>query len=93
MIITRAFSLTNFLIATSALCFQVGILYPWHHELDQEFKELKMEYRTHIRDLVEEQRKEREEQRIARLERTQELSKIREELEKTNKRNVGFGRE
>ncbi len=43
MLIARRFSVTNFLIATSALAFQVFVLYPWHEKLDEEFKELKQE--------------------------------------------------
>jgi hypothetical protein len=43
MIVARRFSVTNFLIATSALAFQVFVLYPWHEKLDEEFKELKAE--------------------------------------------------
>ncbi|RVX74493.1 hypothetical protein B0A52_01619 [Exophiala mesophila] len=43
MQIARRFSITNFAIATSALAFQVFVLYPWHNKLDQEFKELKEE--------------------------------------------------
>ncbi|KAJ6104463.1 hypothetical protein N7523_010783 [Penicillium sp. IBT 18751x] len=66
MIITRGFSLTNFVIASSALCFQVCVLYPWHHKLDDEFKQLKAE---HIRLL-----QESEESRL------KELRGIREHL-------------
>ena len=44
MIITRGFSLTNFVIASSAFCFQVCVLYPWHHKLEDEFKRLKAEH-------------------------------------------------
>jgi hypothetical protein len=44
MIVTRRFSLTNFAIATSALCFQVLVLYPWHKRLDEDFAELKKEH-------------------------------------------------
>lgn len=44
MIITRAISLTNFLVAASALGFQVCVLYPWHKQLDDEFKALKKEH-------------------------------------------------
>ncbi|KAL5349879.1 hypothetical protein ACLOAV_004913 [Pseudogymnoascus australis] len=44
MIITRGFSLTNFAIATSALGFQVFVLYPWHHRLDEDFQDLKKEH-------------------------------------------------
>jgi hypothetical protein len=38
MRITRTFSLTNFAIATSALGFQVFVLYPWHKRLDDDFE-------------------------------------------------------
>lgn len=44
MIVTRAISLTNFLVASSALGFQVFVLYPWHKELDAGFDELKKEH-------------------------------------------------
>jgi hypothetical protein len=43
MIIARRFSITNFAIATSALAFQVFVLYPWHNKLDEDFKDLKQE--------------------------------------------------
>ncbi len=33
----------NFVIALTALTFQTTMLYPWHHELDREFKQLKTE--------------------------------------------------
>ncbi|KAI1424311.1 hypothetical protein F5Y12DRAFT_715456 [Xylaria sp. FL1777] len=44
MIVTRAISLTNFLVATSALGFQVCVLYPWHKQLDEDFEALKKEH-------------------------------------------------
>ncbi|KAI0884606.1 mitochondrial phosphate carrier protein [Annulohypoxylon maeteangense] len=44
MIITRLISLTNFAVASSALGFQVFVLYPWHNQLDQSFEELKKEH-------------------------------------------------
>jgi hypothetical protein len=44
MIITRGFSLTNFLIGTSALGFQMFVLYPWHEMLREEFRALKAEH-------------------------------------------------
>ncbi len=61
MIIARRFSVTNFLIATSALAFQVFVLYPWHEKLDEDFHELKQEnlrlmqeiQKTRIQDLKE----------------------------------------
>ncbi|KAI0126266.1 hypothetical protein BJ170DRAFT_582334 [Xylariales sp. AK1849] len=48
MIITRIISLTNFVVASSALGFQVFVLYPWHKQLDDSFENLK---REHIRVL------------------------------------------
>ncbi|KAF2271890.1 uncharacterized protein EI97DRAFT_387014 [Westerdykella ornata] len=44
MIITRGVSLTNFLVASSALGFQVFVLYPWHLRLDDDFEALKKEH-------------------------------------------------
>jgi len=44
MIFTRGVSLTNFVIATSALGFQVFVLYPWHKRLDEDFEQLKREH-------------------------------------------------
>ncbi|CAJ2513055.1 Uu.00g011740.m01.CDS01 [Anthostomella pinea] len=49
MIITRLISVTNFAVASSALGFQVFVLYPWHMQLDESFEELKKE---HIRVLA-----------------------------------------
>lgn len=45
MFITRAISFTNFFVATSALGFQVCVLYPWHKQLDDGFETLKTEHR------------------------------------------------
>lgn len=70
MIITRGFSLTNFVIASSAFCFQVCVLYPWHHKLEGEFKQLKAE---HLRLL-----QEGEENRL------KELRSIREHIDLLN---------
>ncbi|KAF5537670.1 phosphate transport MIR1, partial [Fusarium phyllophilum] len=44
MKLTRAISLTNFVVAGSALGFQVFVLYPWHKELDENFEKLKKEH-------------------------------------------------
>ncbi|KAI1084036.1 mitochondrial phosphate carrier protein [Whalleya microplaca] len=44
MIITRLISLTNFAVASSALGFQVFVLYPWHTQLDESFEKLKKEH-------------------------------------------------
>lgn len=42
--ITRTFSLTNFIVASSALCFQAFVLYPWHKELDDSFSRMRCEH-------------------------------------------------
>jgi len=57
MFITRSFSLTNFAIASSALCFQVFVLYPWHKRLDDDFEELKREHLKAIRESEQERKK------------------------------------
>jgi len=44
MFVTRAISFTNFLVATSALGFQVCVLYPWHKRLQDDFEALKNEH-------------------------------------------------
>lgn len=44
MFLTRVISLTNFVVATSALGFQVCVLYPWHKQLDDDFEALKREH-------------------------------------------------
>lgn len=44
MWVTRAISLTNFLVATSALSFQIFVLYPWHEQLSEDFEALKKEH-------------------------------------------------
>lgn len=44
MFLTRLISFTNFFVATSALGFQVGVLYPWHKQLDDDFEALKKEH-------------------------------------------------
>ncbi|KFY24786.1 hypothetical protein V493_05020 [Pseudogymnoascus sp. VKM F-4281 (FW-2241)] len=72
MIVTRGFSFTNFAIATSALYFQVFVLYPWHQRLDDDFHDMKNE---HLRVLHE-----GEKARMA------ELKEIREGLSILKKR-------
>jgi hypothetical protein len=47
--VTSTFSLTNFLIASSALCFQVFVLYPWHKELDEGFAAMRREHAEILR--------------------------------------------
>ncbi|GAB7357813.1 hypothetical protein MBLNU459_g0801t1, partial [Dothideomycetes sp. NU459] len=39
----------NFGVATTALAFQTAVLYPWHEELDREFKALKAEHGEQLR--------------------------------------------
>jgi hypothetical protein len=47
MLWTRGFSLTNFLLGTSSLAFSLMVLYPWHHRLDDDFREL-MAQKPHV---------------------------------------------
>lgn len=41
MIFTRILPALSFTIGTTALLFQMTVLYPWHIELDEEFQVLK----------------------------------------------------
>jgi hypothetical protein len=50
MWVTRAISLTNFVVASSALAFQVCVLYPWHKQLDDDFEKLRVEHRKVLQD-------------------------------------------
>lgn len=50
-VIARRFTVTNFFIATSALAFQVFVLYPWHQKLDDDFELLKRENLKLVREL------------------------------------------
>ncbi|KAF2395835.1 hypothetical protein EJ06DRAFT_256065 [Trichodelitschia bisporula] len=47
---TRTLTITNLLIGSTALGFQVTVLYPWHHELQADFDKMKAE---HVRALHE----------------------------------------
>lgn len=60
MQVARRFSITNFIIASSALCFQVFVLYPWHTKLDNDFEELKRENLRVLEEMRKEARRERE---------------------------------
>ena len=51
MRITRLISMTNFAVATSALGFQVFVLYPWHHQLQDDFNSLKEEHLRVLRSI------------------------------------------
>jgi len=37
----RLLPITSFVVGSTALLFQTTVLYPWHNELDTEFKRLK----------------------------------------------------
>jgi hypothetical protein len=39
---SRYLPIITFVVGTSALVFQTMVLYPWHNELDAEFKRLKV---------------------------------------------------
>jgi hypothetical protein len=76
MLFTRGVPLTNFVIASSALCFQVFVLYPWHHQLDADFEDLKKE---HLRLLYK-----------GEVDRQRELKGIQEELANLQQRRAWF---
>lgn len=40
-VIRKYLPYVNFVVASSALCFQIFVLYPWHQELDKDFHKLK----------------------------------------------------
>ena len=46
----KAIPLVNFVIATSALAFQVFVLYPWHHQLEKDFHELQRQQETKLEE-------------------------------------------
>ncbi|OJD17572.1 hypothetical protein AJ78_02323 [Emergomyces pasteurianus Ep9510] len=75
MLITRGFSLTNFVIGSSALCFQVFVLYPWHNKLDNDFENLRDAHLSMLKQ--------------GEKERTEELKAIHERL-KDIKRSRGW---
>jgi iron-sulfur cluster repair protein YtfE (RIC family) len=71
MLFTRGFSLTNFVIGSSALCFQIFVLYPWHEQLEEKFRELQRDHLRLLEDIKGEHK--------------DELRGIRKELELLNK--------
>ncbi|KAF9425666.1 hypothetical protein BGZ94_007320 [Podila epigama] len=44
----KVLTLVNFVIGSTALSFQVGVLYPWHHQLDGDFKELEKKQESRL---------------------------------------------
>lgn len=48
-IFSRFLPTLNFLIGSSALGFQMTVLYPWHEELDKEFKALEKTQKQELR--------------------------------------------
>ncbi|CAF0816469.1 unnamed protein product [Adineta ricciae] len=40
----------NFVIASSALCFQMAVLYPWHNQLDKDFSGLQTNQNTKLHE-------------------------------------------
>jgi hypothetical protein len=43
VIFSKFLPLISLVIGTTALTFQITVLYPWHIELDNEFKQLKLD--------------------------------------------------
>lgn len=62
---TRYLPITSFAVGASALMFQTMVLYPWHNELDTEFKRLK--------ELKEQQDKKLEEYNSKKMDKIHEL--------------------
>lgn len=54
MIFTRRLAITTFLVGTSSLAFSGFVLYPWHHRLDDDFKELMIYTKTKETERMEE---------------------------------------
>ncbi|KAG0041408.1 hypothetical protein BGZ83_001854, partial [Gryganskiella cystojenkinii] len=44
----KVLTLINFVIGSAALSFQVGVLYPWHHQLDGDFKDLEKKHESRL---------------------------------------------
>jgi hypothetical protein len=44
----KVLTLVNFIIGCTALSFQVGVLYPWHHQSDGDFKELEKKHESRL---------------------------------------------
>jgi hypothetical protein len=42
----KILTMVNFVIGTSALSFQIGVLYPWHHKLDADFEILQKHHES-----------------------------------------------
>ena len=42
--------IVNFFIATSALVFQTTVLFPWHHQLDSDFKALEEKHKAKLQE-------------------------------------------
>ena len=69
MLFTRGMSITTFIVGTSSLAFSGFVLYPWHHEIDQDFKALMDDRKLKERERLEELTKIRVQ--LERLEQTQ----------------------
>lgn len=68
--IRRVIPYVNFLVASSALCFQFFVLYPWHNELDKDFRKLQEDHHLTLEEYHQKKIKRLEEieQNILRLE-------------------------
>ncbi|KAF9350529.1 hypothetical protein BGX26_011312 [Mortierella sp. AD094] len=49
----KAITMVNFVIGSAALSFQIGVLYPWHHQLDGDFKDLEKKHESHLQSFHE----------------------------------------
>jgi Flp pilus assembly protein TadB len=48
--VRKILPIVNFVIATAALAFQVAILYPWHHQLEQRFNQMQSEQENRLKE-------------------------------------------
>lgn len=72
----KVLPVVNFIIGTSALSFQMMVLYPWHHQLDADFRELK--------DVQSKKMQEYHDAKLCRLEKIEDYSQELLKLQKAN---------
>ncbi|KAI8597259.1 hypothetical protein EDD21DRAFT_223095 [Dissophora ornata] len=44
----KVLTIVNFVVGSAALSFQIGVLYPWHHQLDGDFKNLEKRHESRL---------------------------------------------
>lgn len=77
----RYLPITSFVVSCTALLFQTTVLFPWHHELDAEFKRLKQ-----VKEHQEQRLLEYNEKKIAKIEELEAKLDYLKRLEMEKKR-------